>query len=536
LKLPALSFQRRVQLTSLLFFALLVGLATGPAWDRTLLGYFINLDPVASFGTAVAVRALFAGLWGAGVLLLLTLVFGRFFCGYLCPLGTTIDAADKAARRRNRFFPRLGFLKTLILFAVLGLSLGGLSFVFAVSPLATATRLFALVAEPFIRLAGAAGIDLLRPLADRLDVATLVYAQVKTPHYQSFTWILILTLVPLLGAALVPRFWCRCLCPTGALLAIVSRRPLWRRRVAKTCISCGACSENCPTRAIRTNPFETDHCECITCRSCVNICPIEAVRFSCREFSHRQTQIPDRGRRILIHAGVACAFGSGFYLATSHKTRAAVNPLLRPPGARPEPDFLNRCIRCGACLACCPTNTLQPSGPETGFRGLLAPVLTPAIGPCEPDCTACGQVCPSGAILSLPKAEKWWARPGKAKVVREHCLAWKEERLCLICDEACPFDAIVLRRKSGISLPVPFVRSHRCTGCGYCEYQCPVLDTKAIVVVAEDAIRLNDKRHREVGRLRGLRIRRDPSGGQHSYDPDIVPNRGANGLPPGFTP
>jgi ferredoxin len=531
-KLP---LQRRIQIASLLFFAFLVGLATGSAWDRTLLSYFISLDPVASFGTAITARTLFATLWGAAILLLLTLVFGRFFCGYVCPLGTTIDAADKAGRRRNRLFPRLGSLKNIILLAVLGLSLGGLSFIFLVSPLAIATRLYALIAEPFIRLGGAVGIDLLRPLADHMDLATLVYAQIKTPHYQSLFWILTLTLIPLLGAAFAPRLWCRCLCPTGALLAMFSRRPFWRRRVSEACISCGACARACPTRSIDTDPMLTDHSECITCRRCVNVCPVEAVRFSFRNLSPKENDSPNQGRRILLHAGAACALAGGFLLAATRKAPAAAKPLLRPPGARPEADFLDRCIRCGACMSSCPTNTLQPAALETGFSGLLAPVLTPATGPCEPACTACGQVCPSEAILSLPKEEKWWARPGKAEVVREHCLAWKNERLCLVCDEACPFDAIVLRRKPGIPLPVPFVRTHRCSGCGYCEYQCPVLGSKAIIVVAEEAIRLNEKKHRDVGFRQGLRIRRDPFGGQHSYDPDMSSSRDADGLPPGFS-
>lgn len=509
-------------------------MAAGPVWDRILLRRVIGIDPVASFGTAITARVLFDGLLGAGVLLFLTLVLGRFFCAWACPLGTIIDGADKISGRRNRELPRLAYFKYFVLLALLGLCLGGFSGFFLFSPLAIGTRLFALIVDPLLRLGAAAGIDLLRPLADRLDFASLVYAQVKTPSYQSLTWILLLTFVPVAGAVFFPRLWCRSLCPTGALLGLFSRLSLWRRQVAETCISCGRCARECPTQAIPEDFLTTHHGECIVCRRCVAVCPVGAVHFSFCDLCAPQASAPDQGRRALLGFAALSAFTGGFFFAASKKKSAGKIPL-RPPGARPETDFRDRCIRCGACMSSCPTNTLQPAGTITGFSGLLAPVMTPVVGPCEPDCSACGQVCPTQAIMSLLPEEKWWARPGKAEIIRERCLAWKDERICLICDEACPFDAVVLKRAAGISLPVPFVHAHRCSGCGYCEFQCPVQGSKAIVVAAEGAIRLNEKRYREAGRLLGLRIRRESSGQQTVHEWDIHTSPEKNGLPPGFS-
>jgi formate hydrogenlyase subunit 6/NADH:ubiquinone oxidoreductase subunit I len=107
---------------------------------------------------------------------------------------------------------------------------------------------------------------------------------------------------------------------------------------------------------------------------------------------------------------------------------------------------------------------------------------------CEQNCHVCGKVCPTQAIRSLPLDEKNHAKVGTAVLKKESCLVWAQDKLCLICDEICPYNAIVFRTIDGYRRPV--VLPSHCNGCGFCETRCPVQGESAIVVVPNGEIRL----------------------------------------------
>jgi formate hydrogenlyase subunit 6/NADH:ubiquinone oxidoreductase subunit I len=132
----------------------------------------------------------------------------------------------------------------------------------------------------------------------------------------------------------------------------------------------------------------------------------------------------------------------------------------------------------------CPTNGLQPSIFESGINGLWTPRLIPRIGGCEKNCTMCGQVCPTNAIRNLPLEEKTYVKIGTAAIDRSRCIAWEQDKICLICDEACPYDAIISRNETiqGTMLLRPFIDEHICTGCGLCEERCPIDGASAIQI------------------------------------------------------
>lgn len=214
-------------------------------------------------------------------------------------------------------------------------------------------------------------------------------------------------------------------------------------------------------------------------------------------------------------------------LARSSGPRARPAALLRPPGSLPETDFLARCTRCGLCMKACPTNGLQPAWSTAWIEDIFSPVLIPRRGPCDPECNACGRVCPTRAIAPLTLAQKQWAKMGTAEVVESRCLAFAENRACVVCQEVCPFGAIDLVRAPNVAVPVPQVNPARCFGCGYCEMHCPTARA-AIVAKADDALRLPpNSDYPAAARAKGL---------------DLVPGRVAEkgtpgqggGLPPGF--
>ena len=205
-------------------------------------------------------------------------------------------------------------------------------------------------------------------------------------------------------------------------MALCAWRPIIRRRVTDDCIDCGLCTRHCPMNAIGADPRSTSHRECITCQTCRRVCPTQAVLFSSRSgpeaptfphFPHTAAGFSSPGPPALGTAAVTLS-GARHLLGDTGTRRIIPPDLIRPPGARPEDGFLRRCYRCGACLEACPTNTLQPYGMAAGLPGLLTPVITPQIGPCDPACNVCGQICPTQAIRPLSHAERIWAKVGTA--------------------------------------------------------------------------------------------------------------------------
>jgi formate hydrogenlyase subunit 6/NADH:ubiquinone oxidoreductase subunit I len=96
----------------------------------------------------------------------------------------------------------------------------------------------------------------------------------------------------------------------------------------------------------------------------------------------------------------------------------------------------------------------------------------------------CGQVCPTSAIRRLPLEEKTYVKMGTAVIDRARCIAWEQDKVCLICDEACPYNAISSLNETirENTLLRPFVDERICTGCGLCEARCPIEGASAIQI------------------------------------------------------
>ena len=545
-----MTLQRIVQVICLALFLLLLTAAALHFGGWLPHDLFLRLDPAAALMTGLAARLWLAGFWAALAVLALTFLLGRFFCGYLCPLGTVIDGADActhACGTRRRDVPdSWPGVKYGVLVFTAAAALAGLSLAFVVAPIPLVTRFFALLVLPLVLLGGDMLLWLTLPLAKALNLPDLLYLELPLPRFDLPWLTLLLMLLVLAGSFWRPRFWCRNLCPAGALMALCARRPILRRRVTEDCIDCGRCTRRCPTGAIGIEPRETSPAECIVCQTCRRVCPTGAVVFARPDETRRKPRPAfARYRRGLLLAG-ACGLGTAAVTLTGARHlmgeegsgRVLPPDLLRPPGARPENAFLRRCYRCGACLGACPTNTLQPFGLAAGLPGLLTPVITPRIGPCDPSCTACGEACPTGAIRPLAPIERNWAKVGTAHILRHKCLAWEQDRKCLVCDEVCPYDAIVLKPEPGLKVAVPFVLEKRCSGCGYCEHHCPVKAVPAVVVEPMEALRLSKGSYRREGRAIGLdlQLRRQkiPAGSEAAPYP-LDEGHGGQGLPPGFS-
>jgi ferredoxin len=197
-----------------------------------------------------------------------------------------------------------------------------------------------------------------------------------------------------------------------------------------------------------------------------------------------------------VIASVASGLALGATFSAGDDFEVNANPLtIRPPGSVAESGFLAKCIRCGQCMRVCPNNALHPTLLEAGFEAIWTPILIARIGYCEPTCTLCGQVCPTGAIAELTLKQKVGdkdtppTRIGTAFIDQGRCLPWAMATPCIVCEEWCPTTpkSIYLREEMvrdsqgrEVLVKRPYVAPHFCTGCGACEFACPVHDHKAI--------------------------------------------------------
>lgn len=490
---------RKTRIVSqVVFFALFVlfffGFNVHPSAYTVQTEWFLRLNPLVAVVVSIATRMpvwvlyLLGGLVAVG-----TIVFGRFFCGMVCPLGAAIDFSDRylfgASRSPSRRPPVfLQRIKYLLLFAVIVIAVFGFTWGLFFDPISIATRALALVVSPLARLVGSESFALARPVFGALGWTSLQLTSVPLRlFYGTGATVLLLAFV-FLGGFWDRRFWCQYVCPSGAFMGLLAFRPVFRREsVQDHCNSCKSCARKCPTRAIDSdNVAITSTAECILCGICSGVRSVDCSHFGFVRKTTTDSAIvgPSLGRRHVV-GGIAGGLAMVPVFGTdAMKVRDHTGRFIRPPGAVPEDEFGARCLGCGECIKACPTNTLQPGGFHDGFGRMYTPKVVPRIAGCEEKCAVCGYVCPTQAIRKLSRETKPFVKIGTAVIDRHRCLAWSQNKECLVCDEVCPYNAIVpkvVETTKGL-FRVPVVYEDLCMGCGMCEQHCPVTDTAAIVV------------------------------------------------------
>jgi polyferredoxin len=486
--------RRAAQIACLALFILLFTRATYPVESNVPPQFFLQLDPLSAAtamlsGSRLPVLIFYAALGT----LLATLLLGRVFCGYICPLGTCIDIADRtlwARRKRGRAKGAQPGIKYGILAAVLASALFGVQLGWFLDPIPLLTRAFSVVFYPLAVM----GQNLVVIQGRQQLRAIGLYPEAwPERHFQlSLLAAACLAGIILLGA-LSRRYWCRNLCPLGALLGLIGRFGLIKRAISDRCVGCKLCVRDCKMGAIPSDePTTTKLAECILCFDCISCKEPSTTSFRLAwkpPGAKREVDISRRRTIQTLGGGLAYGLAASTMLGrTEHHQK-----LIRPPGAirrkrgKPEPmpetQFRGLCARCGECMKTCITGGLQPAVVESGWDGVFTPVLKPKVGWCERNCTACGDVCPTGALVPFTVEEKTDIKIGLATIDANKCLAWQKEKyykLCLVCDEQCSYDAVKWIEEGGVKRPV--VDADVCTGCGICEAKCPVQPEAAITV------------------------------------------------------
>lgn len=509
---------RRLVQTLVLGLFLVLLAANRPAASESPEGpvkLFFDLDPLILVGTWIATRSLADLSLLALITVLVTLVLGRVFCGWFCPLGTLHNVVSSLRGRfrrvtvRQEAFSPWQRAKYLILVVLLVMAASGVQWFGVLDPFTLLYRSLALAVLPAadITVSGLANaVYLGNPQLGSWqlrEVTEPVYRwwqhQVAGTELRVFLGagtILLIFLGALVLNLVRNRFWCRYVCPLGGLLGLISKRPLLRLvSDAAACNQCQACALSCPAAAQPEQPDRWLATECFGCWNCVAACKNQGLDFRFVAPWRRTSRgSVDLKKRQVLAAAVGGLGAFALMRVTPAAQARTYNPqLVRPPGALPEPDFLRRCIQCGLCMQTCPTGGLQPTWHEAGIEGVWTPILVPAIGYCEFECNACGQVCPTGAIAPLDVAAKKQVKIGLAAIDTTRCLPYAYGRECIVCEEHCPVPdkaitfelrEAVQRDGTTVVLKFPRVDADRCTGCGICETKCPFRDRAAILVTS----------------------------------------------------
>ncbi|MEZ5944292.1 MAG: 4Fe-4S binding protein [Planctomycetaceae bacterium] len=464
--------------------------------------FFLIIDPLVSLSTAIASRSWVWSLVSAATILVVCVLIPRGFCGYICPLGTLIDLFDwSIGKRVTRFrVPDDGWWVHIKYYLLLGILVAAacgvlLSGMFAAIPIITRGFLF-----------------LLAPLQNGYANG---WHQVPPPNIGHV--ISLILFFSVLGLGLLrPRFWCKYVCPSGAVFSLGNLFRVTERKVESSCIHCNKCVEICPFDAIKLD-FTTRTTDCTLCQSCAGVCPTHAIKFvgrwedeQLKECNDPPTKETPLGRRGFIATAVGTVAGTvggaSAAAATSMFGANLADPNthrpVRPPGSVPELEFLQMCIRCGECFKACPSDVLQPLGFQQGLEGLWTPHVVADWSGCSSGCNSCGQVCPTGAIRALPIEEKKAARMGLAIVNESTCLPYAGREACQLCVDECNqagYHAIEFQQVGtevdaegrpieGTGYLAPVVLADQCVGCGLCQTRCHAINVKTKGLLNKSAI------------------------------------------------
>lgn len=461
-----------------------------------------RIDPLLALCTMLAGKVIIGLMAPALITLLVSIVFGRSFCGWFCPAGTMLDVAHPLlghGKRRNKptRFPRLAMI--ILLFLVISSTLN-FPLVGYLDPFSIVVRAFTQSLYPafndlavsffsFTYESAPPAVNLVtEPLYSLLKETVLPFEQklydLVLPSFMMFAALFLLEFVQ-------RRFFCRNICPLGALIGLVSRLSLVKIHGGDTdCGKCRHCSQICRMGAIDEDR-NIQMGSCSLCMECMEQCPRQVIGFNSGFLTRGENEVSLSRRQFITTLAAGAMVPPILNVRNMNYPERA--KLIRPPGARKESDFLYRCVRCAECIQVCIGNALQPTFLESGIEGIFSPRLVARTGYCEFNCTLCGQVCPTGAIRELTLEQKHTTKIGHAWFDKNICLPYAKGIPCIVCEEHCPTPEKAIRFRQAdvrddqdrqVRVKQPYVVDSLCIGCGICETKCPVPGRSAIYITS----------------------------------------------------
>lgn len=426
-------------------------------------------------------------------LVLLTLLMGRIYCSVICPLGIFQDVIIKlrsvfdGKKARNRFHfreehraLRYGFFALFVILLLLGItSLTATFMAGLLEPYSAYGRIVSQIFAPIYD----GGENVLASWSEAND--NYIFSRVAYVVNPALLVVAIVTLLTVGIFAWRGRNYCNTVCPVGTALGLLSRYS-WLMPVIDNsrCNGCRKCERNCKASCIDGRNHLIDTSRCIVCFDCIENCSQHAISFrhkaaSSEKDADKGCNAHDASRRTFLTAGSifagslvlkALEGGDGTLAPVKIKKQSLRTSPVVPPGAKSVANLTSHCTACQLCISACPDHVLRPS---TDLGNFMQPVMWFNTSYCRPECTACGDACPAGAILPVSVEEKSSIKIGTAVVDAATCISASAGQHCGLCARSCPAHAIIMVKQDNGNMR-PTVNEEACIGCGSCEYHCPV--------------------------------------------------------------
>ena len=261
---------------------------------------FFQIDPLVLLSSWLASHQLSAALLLSLITAGVTLLAGRWFCGWICPFGTlhNLFAGLRAARakekiesggysrwQRSKYYVLAG----LVVACALGLNLTGWLDPFSFLYRSLATAVFPMVNDAVVSVFGwiyqadpGAGSFKVTTVSEPIyEVLRRHFLATSQPHFYGNFLIAFLFFTILLLNLYRSRFWCRYVCPLGALLGVIGKNPLVRiQQAPDICNNCKACVADCQGGANPDVVGGWKPSECFYCWNCQSACPHHAIGFT----------------------------------------------------------------------------------------------------------------------------------------------------------------------------------------------------------------------------------------------------------------
>ena len=436
-------------------------------------------------------------------ILLLTLLFGRWYCSVICPLGVMQDGfnfiARKVKKHRFHYVKECRWLHYAVLVLFVAFMIFGLNTIaILIAPYSAYGRIATNLLQPVYLWIN----NIFAGFAERAD--SYAFYEVDVWMKSGVSLIVAVATLAVIGflALRRGRTWCNAVCPVGTVLGFVSRFSLFRPVIdADRCKNCRKCEHDCKASCIDIENHRIDYSRCVACMDCLSKCKFDALHYTNTRFRlnpsvvavpEKETVDDSKRKFLTTTAFVAAAatlkaqekkFDGGLAVVEEKQIPNRDIPL-KPAGSQSVDNFSKRCTACQLCVSECPNKVLRPSDK---FETLMQPEMSFERGYCRPECTRCGEVCPTGAIRPVTREQKTDIHIGFAVVIPDNCVAYRDGVSCGNCARHCPAEAILMVPKSGTengdsAVMVPSVNTDKCIGCGACEYLCPSRPFSAIYV------------------------------------------------------
>ncbi|MGE5406624.1 MAG: 4Fe-4S dicluster domain-containing protein [Methanosarcina sp.] len=428
------------------------------------------------------------------VIILLTLLTGRTYCSFLCPLGIGQDINSRIGGKFKKRFRRFGYKKphTVLRYLLLGITLvvtmiWGIYMLTILDPYSIFGRFMTFFAKPSVIWIN----NLLAGVLGRFDLYTLSHTPIRPFTLVMYSLPVAFLLLVGVMSFTKGRFYCNTICPVGTFLGLISKISIFRMNFDESsCTRCGRCAMRCKSSCIDFLNHDIDVSRCVGCFNCINVCPDDAISYGLVKFKPKEHKV-DEGRRKAVVGSLMLLFGMSQLSKAQERTAPKpkkdstvkenkTSPVC-PPGGVSITDFNTRCTACSLCINACPNNVLQPAFMEYGLSGMMQPVMNYHRSFCTFKCNICTEVCPTHALQPLALEAKQLTQLGKVKFIKDNCVVKTEKTSCGACSESCPTKAVYMIPYEG-NLLIPEVNDEICIGCGHCEYACPMVPYKAIYV------------------------------------------------------